>query len=415
MSNERRVVVTGMGMVTPIGIGVSAFESGLRAGKSAVARVLKFDPSACRTQVAAEVRDFDPTDYFSGKQLRRLERYAQFSVAASKLAVDNSGLDISREDRDMVGVSIGSAVGGIGMAEEQHGVFARDGLRAINLTLALSVYGGASNCNIAIDLGVTGPNFSNANSCASGTVAIGEAMRAIRDSRADVMIAGGAECPIYPLCFGAFDVIKSMSTRNDEPERACRPFDADRDGFVMGEGASVLILEEAGHAIRRGARIYGEVAGYACTNDAYHMTAPLPDGTQAARAMTLALRDASVSAGEVEYINAHGSSTPLNDKAETTAIKIALGERAYRVPISSTKSMHAHSLGAAGAIEAAACMLAMYRGFIPPTANLENPDPECDLDYVSGMGKEQDVGCVLSNSFGFGGINAVLVFRKFSA
>ena len=409
--DQRRIVITGMGMVTPIGIGVRTFTEGLHAAKSAITRITRFDVTGYRSQMAGEIPNFVPEEFFTGRQLRRLERFAQFSLAAAQMAVQDSALDLSQENKDNIGVSMGSAVGGIGLAEEQHGVFARDGLRAVSLTLALSVYGGAANCNIAIDMGVTGPNLACSNSCASGAIAIGEAMHAIRHGKADVMIAGGAEAPIYPLTFGAFDNIKAMSTRNDEPERSCRPFDADRDGFVMAEGSAVMVLEELGHAIRRDARIFAEVAGYACTNDAYHMTAPLPDGAQAARVMMLALRDAGVSPEEVEYISAHGSSTPLNDKAETLAIKTVFGE-SCRIPISATKAMHGHSLGAAGAIEACATTLAVHHGFIPPTVNLENPDPDCDLDCVPGIERHQPISVALSNSFGFGGINAALVLKR---
>lgn len=415
MSDERRVVVTGMGMVTPIGIGIEAFTAGLHAARSAVGRITRFDVTGYRSAMAAQVNDFDPETYLSPKQLRRLERFSQLSVAAAQLAVQDSGLDTEREDRDRVGVSMGSAICGLGLAEEQHGVFDRDGLRAVSLSLALSVYGGAANCNIAIDMNLRGTNLAHSNSCASGSMAIGEGMHAIRNGRADVMLAGGAESPIHPLCFGAFDVIKAMSTRNDEPERSCRPFDVDRDGFVMGEGSAILVLEEVGHAIRRDAHIYAEVVGYACTNDAYHMTAPHPEGEQAARAVRLALADARISADEVEHINAHGSSTPLNDKAETLAIKSVFGDRAGRIPIAATKAMHGHSLGAAGAIEACACVLSIRDGFIPPIVNLENCDPECDLDHVTGSARIQPVGCVVSNSFGFGGINSALVLRRLSA
>jgi 3-oxoacyl-[acyl-carrier-protein] synthase II len=295
------------------------------------------------------------------------------------------------------------------MAESECLTFLRKGLRATNPMLALSVYGGSGGCNISIEMGACGPNLANSNSCASGTIAVGSAMQAIRLGQADVMLAGGAEAPLFPLCYGAFALIRAMSTRNDEPEKSCRPFDRQRDGFVMGEGSAVLVLEEMGHAVRRNARTYGEIAGYACTNDAYHMTAPLPDGSQAARAISLALRDAGISPTEVEYINAHGSSTPLNDRAETLAIKSVFGERAYRIPISGTKAMHGHSLGAAGAIEACICSLAMSEGFLPPTVNLEDPDPDCDLDYIPLVERNQAVSCTLSNSFGFGGINAAIV------
>lgn len=412
MSEQRRVVVTGMGMVTPIGTGVDRFLDGLRSGRSAVLSISRFDTSPYRSTMAAEINDFDATDHFGPKEIRRIERFAQMSVVSARLAVEHSGLDLSHVDPNAVGVSMGSALGGVGLAEEQCLAFLQEGMRALSLSLALSVYGGAANCRIGMVLGVTGPSLSNSNSCASGTMAIGEAMLAIRSGRAEVMLAGGAESPIHPLCYGAFDIIKSMSTRNDEPEKACRPFDRERDGFVMGEGAAVLVLEELGHAVSRDARILCEVAGYACTNDSYNMTAPRPDGSMAARAMTLAMNDGGLSPEEVEYVNAHGSSTPLNDKAETIAIKTALGDRAYRVPISGTKSMHGHSLGAAGAIEACATALAMSEGFVPPTANLDKPDEDCDLDYTPVHCREQEIRCALSDSFGFGGINAVLAFRQ---
>lgn len=412
MGRERRVVVTGMGMITPIGIGTRAFTEGLHAARSAVSPIKRFDTTGYRSRMAAEVANFEPAEFFTGRQLRRLDRYAQFALAAAQLAVADSMLDLGNEDKDLMGVSMGSAIGGLGMAEEQHGVFIRDGLRAVNLTLALSVYGGASNCNIAIDMGLTGPNLAHANSCASGSMAIGEAMLAIRHGRAEVMLAGGAESPVYPLCYGAFDVIKSMSTCNDEPHKSCRPFDQNRDGFVMGEGAAVMMLENLGHALRRNAHIYAEVTGYACTNDAYHMTAPNPEGTQAARAMKHALSDAKISVRDVGYINAHGSSTPLNDKSETLAIKTVFGDQAYEVPVSATKAMHGHSLGASGAIEGCACVLSVRDGFIPPTVNLDTPDPDCDLDYVPRTERRQEVTHVLSNSFGFGGINSALIFSR---
>ena len=282
----------------------------------------------------------------------------------------------------------------------------------MDATLALAVFGGSSSCNIAIEFGITGPNATNAMSCASGTIAIGEAFRRVRSGEADVMLAGGAEAPLATLCFGAFALIRAMSTRNEEPSRASRPFDADRDGFVMGEGASVLVLESWEHAVARGAHIYAELAGYGTTNDAHHMTAPLPDGAQAARCMQLALRDADVSPSDVQYINAHGSSTPLNDPTETLAIRRVFGSHADGLPVSSTKGYYGHALGASGAIEAAICALAMDRGWIPPTLNLDRPDPACDLDYVPNTGRTLSPDVVLTNSFGFGGINASLVLRR---
>jgi 3-oxoacyl-[acyl-carrier-protein] synthase II len=310
---------------------------------------------------------------------------------------------------------MGTALGGVGYAEEQLGVFLREGLRAVDATLALAVFGGASSCNIAIEFGVHGPNSTNAMSCASGTIAIGEAFRQVRDGYADIMIGGGAEAPLAPLCFGAFALIRAMSTRNDDPATASRPFDKGREGFVMGEGASVLSLEAREHAIARGARIYAEVLGFGMTNDAHHMTAPRPDGAQAARAMRLALDDAHVSAGEIDYVNAHGSSTPLNDPTETIAIKTTLGDRASRIPVSGTKGYYGHALGASGAIEAAICALALEREWLPPTVNLAHPDPACDLRYLAGEGEVADPEHLVSTSFGFGGINAALVFRRASA
>jgi 3-oxoacyl-[acyl-carrier-protein] synthase II len=286
------------------------------------------------------------------------------------------------------------------------------GLRAVDATLALAVFGGAASCNIAIEFGVYGPNSTNAMSCASGTIAVGDGFRAVRDDYADVMICGGAEAPLSTLCYGAFSLIRAMSTRNDDPATASRPFDRDRDGFVMGEGAAVLILEERERALARGAPIYAEVLGYGMTNDGHHMTAPRPDGSQAARAMRLALSDAHVAAGEIGYVNAHGSSTPLNDPTETLAVKQVLGDHAYRVPLSGTKGYYGHALGASGAIEAAICALALDRGWLPPTVNLASPDPACDLDYIAGSGRSAQPETIISNSFGFGGINASLVMRR---
>jgi 3-oxoacyl-[acyl-carrier-protein] synthase II len=305
-----------------------------------------------------------------------------------------------------------TALGGVAYGEDQFSVFMRDGLRAVDASLALTVFGGAASCNIAIEFGVHGPNSTNAMSCASGTIAIGDGFRQVRDGYADVMLCGGAEAPLAPLCFGAFALIRAMSTRNDDPATASRPFDKGRDGFVMGEGAAVLVLETRERALARGARIYAEVLGYGVTNDAHHMTAPRPDAAQAARAMQLALDDAHLAAGELEYVNAHGSSTPLNDPTETVAIKKILGEHAYRVPVSGTKGYYGHALGASGAIEAAICALALDREWLPPTVNLAEPDEGCDLDYVPATGRPTRVEHLISNSFGFGGINAALVLRR---
>ncbi|MEO6778633.1 MAG: beta-ketoacyl-ACP synthase II [Gemmatimonadaceae bacterium] len=412
MKGRRRVVITGIGAITPIGSTKEGLWSGILAERSAVRSLTRFDPSIFRSHNAAEVPDFDPADFIDSKRARRLDRFGQFAVAAAKQAVADSEIDLATEDRDRVGAMMGTALGGVGYAEEQLSVFLREGLRAVDATLALAVFGGAASCNIAIEMGVSGPNSTNAMSCASGAMAIGEAFRQIRDGYADVMIAGGAEAPLAPLCFGAFALIRSMSTRNDDPEHASRPFDRERDGFVMGEGTAVLILEEHGRAVARGARIYAEICGYGTSNDAHHMTAPRPDGSQAARAMRMALSDADITPSEVGYINAHGSSTPLNDPTETLAIRTVFGESAATVQASGTKGYYGHALGASGAIEAAICALAIDREWLPPTVNLTERDAEFDLNYITGTGRASRVEHVLSNSFGFGGINAALVFRR---
>jgi 3-oxoacyl-[acyl-carrier-protein] synthase II len=310
-------------------------------------------------------------------------------------------------------VCMGSALGGMLTAEEQHGAFAARGLSAVSPMLAVTVFGAAASCNIAIEFGVTGPNTANCNSCAAGTIAIGDAMRFIQRGEAEVMLAGGAETPIAPLCFGSFSIIRAMSKRNHDPERACRPFDKGRDGFVMGEGAAILVLEEAARAERRGAHIYAEILGYSLTNDAYHMSAPHPGGVEAARAMAMVLNDAGLRPEDIEYINAHGSSTPMNDKIETMAIKQVFGGLAGRIPVSGTKGLYGHALGASGAIEAAIGVLALAYKYVPPTVNYEIPDPECDLDYVPNVGRSAQVRYLMSNSFGFGGINACLVLGRY--
>ena len=409
---KRRVVITGIGAITPIGIAAGGLWDGLRARRSAVRELSRFDPSVFRSRIAAEVNDFVPTDHLEAKRAKRLDRFGQFSVATTRLAIADAELDLEREDKERIGAMMGTALGGVGYAEEQCGVFYRSGVKEVNPMLALTVFGGAASCNVAIEFGVQGPNSTNAMSCASGTIAIGDAFRQIRDGYADVMLAGGAEAPLWPLCYGAFALIRAMSTRNDAPSSASRPFDRDRDGFVMGEGAAVLVLEERERAVARGARIYGEICGYGMSNDAYHMTAPRPDGSQAARSMRRALDDAGVAAGEIGYVNAHGSSTPLNDSTETLAIKQVFGDRAVHLPVSGTKGYYGHALGASGAIEAAICALAMERDWLPPTVNLEAPDPACDLDHVPSAGREATPEYILSNSFGFGGINAALVMRR---
>ena len=410
--DQRRVVITGIGAITPIGTTHDGLWDGLQQQRSAVRSLTRFDPSPFRSHNAAEINDFVPTDHLDHRRAKRLDRFSQFSVVGAQMALADAELDLAREDRERVGANMGTALGGIGYAEGQLEVYLQRGLREVDATLALSVFGGASSCNIAIELGVMGPNSTNAMSCASGTIAIGDAFRQIRDGYADIMVAGGAEAPLAPLCFGAFSIIRAMSTRNEEPEVSSRPFDKDRDGFVMGEGAAVLILEEFGRATARGAKIYAEIAGYGTTNDAHHMTAPRPDGSQAARSMRLALDDAHVSADEIGYVNAHGSSTPLNDTTETMAIKAVMGERAYRMPVSGTKGYYGHALGASGAIETAICALALEREWLPPTVNLQVADEACDLNFLPGTGRKERVEHILTNSFGFGGINAALVLRR---
>jgi len=409
---KRRVAITGLGAITPIGTTSSGLWDGLRAQRSAVREITRFDPSIFHSHIAAEVNDFVPTDHLEQKRAKRLDRFGQFSVATARLALADSGIDLAVEDKERIGAMMGTALGGVGYAEEQCGVFYRGSVKDVNPLLALTVFGGASSCNVAIEFGVQGPNSTNAMSCASGTIAIGDAFRQIRDGYADVMLAGGAEAPLWPLCYGAFALIRAMSTRNADPAAASRPFDKDRDGFVMGEGAAVLVLEEMGRAKARGARIYGEICGYGMSNDAYHMTAPRPDGSQAARSMQRAIDDANLTAADIGYVNAHGSSTPLNDSTETLAITRVFGDRTASLPVSGTKGYYGHALGASGAIEAAICALAMENEWLPPTVNLDAPDAACALDHVPRTGLSGAPEHILSNSFGFGGINAALVLRR---
>jgi 3-oxoacyl-[acyl-carrier-protein] synthase II len=409
---RRRVVITGVGAVTPIGTAGDGLWDGLVARRSAVRTLSRFDPAPFRSKIAAEIPDYRPQDFLEAKRARRLDRFSQLAVTSARLALADAGLEPAREDRDRVGAMMGSALGGVAFAESQVGNYLREGPRGLDASLALAVFPGAASCNIAIEFGFTGPNATNAMSCASGTIAVGEGFRTVRDGYADVMVAGGSEAPLAPLTFAAFSNIRAMSTRNDDPATASRPFDADRDGFVMGEGAAVVILEERGRALARGAPVYAEIVGYGCTNDAHHMTAPRPDGRQAARAMRLALADGDVSAGEIEYVNAHGSSTPLNDSTETLAIKQVFGAHAYRLAVSGTKGYYGHALGASGAIETAICALSLARGWLPPTLNLSQPDPACDLDCLPRDGRPARPRAILTNSFGFGGINATLVLRR---
>jgi len=412
---KRRAVITGIGPITSIGIGREDFWRGLRAEKSGIQQVSSFDTSEFNAHCGGEITNWIPEDYFPPHRLKRLDRYAQFAVASAKMALADAGIPYSKEEpQDRVGVSFGTALGGIANAEYQHSHYLKKGTRGVNQTLALQVFGGSAHSNIAIEFGFRGVGTTNSNSCASGTVAVGEALRYIRDGFADMIVAGGAEAPLSPLTFGAFAIIKTMSQWTGDPALACRPFDLKRDGFVIGEGAASLIIEELEHARNRGARIYAEVLGYSLNNDAFHMTSPLPSGEASIRAMRDALNDAELAPDQIDYINAHASSTQLNDSTETAAIKQVFGEHAKRIPVSGTKAYTGHPLGATGAIEAAICALALDQNWVPPTLNRENPDPACDLDVVPNHGRDVELNYVLSNSFGFGGINSCVILGKTS-
>jgi 3-oxoacyl-[acyl-carrier-protein] synthase II len=412
-----RVVITGIGAITAIGSGKDGLWRGVLRGESGVRRITRFDPSAFDSQVAGEVADFDPLVHFPTRRVKRLDRFAQFALVAAKMAVEDanqSGQPLYSEPppHSQIGVCTGTALGGVALAEHQHELFMHQGIGAVNPALAFLVFGGSGGSHVAIEFGFTGPGHTNSNSCASGAIALGEAFHLIRAGKAVAMVAGAAEAPLAPLTFGAFDVLHALSRHNTEPSRACRPFDATRDGFVMGEGAAMFVLEERGHALERGTHIYAEILGYACNNDAYHMLAPRPDASCAARCIHYALEDAQVSPAQIDYINAHATGTPLGDAAETLAIKQIFGEHAHRIPISSTKPFHAHALGASGAIEIAICALALEHDYLPPTLNLRQPDPKCDLDYIPERGRSERVSWIMSNSFGFGGINASVVLGR---
>jgi 3-oxoacyl-[acyl-carrier-protein] synthase II len=411
--SRRRAVITGIGPVTCIGHGREDFWDGILAEKSGISRISSFDPRPFQVRCAGEILDWNPEDFFSPQRLKRLDRYAQFAVASAKLALDDAGIEYSREQPQRhVGVSFGTALGGVCKAEDEHIRYLKKGARGVNPMLAIQVFGGSAHSNIAIEFGFRGVGTTNSNSCASGTVAVGEALRYIRDGFADVIVAGGAEAPLSTLTIGAFDIIKTMSRWDGDPAFASRPFDRLRDGFVMGEGATSLMVEELEHARARSAKIYAEVLGYSLNNDAFHMTAPLPSGESCIRAMRDALADAQLAPEQIDYINAHASSTRLNDSTETMSIKQVFGEHGKKIPVSGTKGYHAHPLGATGAIEAAICALALDRQWVPPTINYQNPDPACDLDIVPNHGRATKLNYVMSNSFGFGGINGCVVLGR---
>lgn len=410
---SRRAVITGLGPITCIGTGKDAFWKGLLAHRSGIGRVTRFDSADFRAHNAGEIADWDPTAFFSPHRLKRLDLYAQFSVASAILALRDAGFEFSREEpQHRTGVSFGTALGGISNAETEHSRFLRKGTRGVNQTLALQVFGGSAHSNIAIECGFRGPGTTNSNSCASGTIAVGEALRYIRDGMADVIVAGAAESPLSPLTFSAFDLIRTMSRFQGEPNVSCRPFDLERDGFVMGEGAASMVVEEYEHAKARGAHIYAEIAGYSLNNEAYHMTTPLPSGETVIQCMQDALLDARVSPDAVDYINAHASSTQLNDSNECAAIRAVFREHADRLAVSGTKPYTAHPLGATGAIETVICALAIDRGFLPPTLHYETPDPVCDLDFVPNEARDMQIDVALNNSFGFGGINSCVVLKR---
>ena len=410
---SRRVVVTGMGTLTPIGNTLEEFWDSAIHGRSGTGLLTRFDTTHYSSKIDAEVKGFNPEPYINAKEVGRTDLFVQYAVAAAAMSVADSGLDMETVDRNRTGVIVSSGIGGLQTIENQKEVLDQKGPRRISPYLIPMLIINMASGMVSIRYGLRGPNTSVVTACATGAHSIGEAMRLIQRGDADVMIAGGAEAAITPLGFGGFCSIRALSTRNDEPEKASRPFEKNRDGFVMGEGAGVLVLEELEHAKKRGARIYGELTGYGMSADAYHVTMPEPDGTGAQLAMRRALEDARLAAEDVDYINAHGTSTPYNDKFETIAIKSLFNSHASKLAVSSTKSMTGHLLGAAGAVELIACLMALREGIIPPTINYETPDPECDLDYVPNQAREQRIRIAMSNSFGFGGHNAVLIAKRF--
>jgi len=409
---QKRVALTGLGVVSPIGTGKDAFWNAMMEGRSGVHRITAFDPEPFESKIAGEIADFDPGLYLDRKEVRRNDRFVHFAVAASRLALDDAGFAITPHNRDQIGVIIGTGIGGARTWEDQHRILLERGPSRVSPFFVPMMIINMASGIVSMQVGARGPNFSVVSACATGGHAIGEAFRIIQRGDAVAMMSGGTEAAITPLSLAGFCTMKAMSTRNDAPEKAVRPFDAERDGFVMGEGAGVVLLEEWEHAERRGAHIYAELVGYGMSADAYHITMPDPEGEGAARAMVAALRDAGMDGGQVSYINAHGTSTQYNDKFETLAIKRVFGEDAKRIPVSSTKSMTSHLLGAAGGVELIACALAIERQVLPPTINYEFPDPDCDLDYVPNSPRPARVDVAMSNGFGFGGHNAILIIRR---
>ncbi|NIS62716.1 MAG: beta-ketoacyl-ACP synthase II [Proteobacteria bacterium] len=411
---KRRVVVTGLGLVLPNGIGVDEAWRNTREGRSGIGPITRFDTNEFDTKIAGEVKGFNPEDYVEKKEIRRMDLFIQYAVAAAKMALEDSGLEVDEAICDRVGVIIGTGLGGLPTIEEYHKVLLERGPNRITPFFIPKLIANMASAHVAMHFNARGPNTCVVTACATGAHSIGDAFRAIQYGDADAIITGGTEANITPLCVGGFNVMKALSTRNGEPEKASRPFDLERDGFVISEGAGVIILEEVGFALDRGARIYAEIIGYGFNGDAYHITAPSPNGEGAAKCMRFALADAGISPDQIDHINAHGTSTQLNDLAETIAVKTVFSEHAYKIPISATKSMTGHLLGAAGSAEAIFSILALRDRIIPPTINLENPDPQCDLDYVPKESREQEINIAMSNSFGFGGTNAVLIFSTWN-
>lgn len=410
---KKRVVVTGMGVISPVGTGLNKFWDSLVKGKSGIDKITRFDTSDLPSRIAGEVRDFNPEAYIEKKELKRLDRFTQFAISATKMALEDADLDLSTVDKTRIGVILGSGIGGNATWEEQHSILLSKGPKRVSPFFIPMMIVNMASGQVSMAFGLKGPNFTVVTACASGTNAIGEAFRTLQRGDADIIISGGTEAPITMLSLAGFSSMKALSSRNDEPSLASRPFDRERDGFVMGEGAGILVMESLDSALKRNAKIYGEVVGYGSTADAYHLTQPSPEGEGASRAMEAAISDAGISPSDVDYINAHGTSTPLNDKFETMAIKNTFGEHAYKLAVSSTKSMTGHLLGAAGAVEIVATLLSVYNDEIPPTINYENPDPECDLDYVPNRAVKRTVNIALSNSMGFGGHNACIIVKKY--
>ena len=411
---NNRVVVTGIGTLCPLGLDTSTTWEGITAGKSGIDRITLFDPEPLTTKFAGEVKGFEPTDYINRKDARRMDRFAQLAVAASRQATEHAGLKIDSSNQENIGIIIGSGIGGLTTLSEQVRVMLERGPGRVSPFLVPMMISDMAAAQVSIALGVKGPNLCVTSACSSGSDAIGAAYELIRKGDAEAMITGGSEAIINPIGIASFNALNALSTRNDAPQQASRPFDIERDGFVIGEGAGILILENLAHAQKRGANILAEILAYGASADAFHITQPIENGEGAARAMQTTLKKAGLDTTEIDYINAHGTSTPLNDKMETTAIKTVFGDDAYHIPISSTKSMIGHLIGAAGAVEAAICIMSIQHGLIPPTINLTHPDPECDLDYVPNVARQAKVTTVMSNSFGFGGHNSVLVFRQCS-